>query len=153
MASLYSQHSATSGTMGTVHMAKSVRGGMHDPIVRMQGNQANSTKPILILVPEQRGSKAKKEHSHSLTDSQSAFKGGVSWTTEDYIRAHKIVESSGQYNFEGCRIPIPTSIRYDRLRVALGDSISPEDERVLDLLKFGLPIDCKESFGRIAVCK
>ena len=78
---------------------------------------------------------------------ESDFEGGVNWKAEDHLRAHRTILSSGKYNYESCRIPIPTSIRYDRIRVALGSSISPEDERVLDLLRFGLPIDCRDSCG------
>ena len=42
----------------------------------------------------------------------------ISWTTEDFIRTHLEVRESGKYNFQGCKIPIPTSIRYDRIEVA-----------------------------------
>ena len=52
--------------------------------------------------------------------SPSTFGGEVSWSTEQYIEAHLAVASSGKHNFEGCRIPIPFSIRYDRMRLALG---------------------------------
>ena len=72
---------------------------------------------------------------------------GVSWTTRDFLSAHKQVKDSGRYNFEGCKIPIPTAIRYDRLEAALGDNISPKDKRVVDLLRYGMPIGCKPEFG------
>ena len=72
---------------------------------------------------------------------------GVRWSTDDFINAHKLVKESGKFNFEGCRIPIPTTIRYDRLRIALGDSASPKEQSVLGLLEFGMPIDCKPSYG------
>ena len=72
---------------------------------------------------------------------------GEKWSTEDFIIAHNLVRLSGKCNFEGCRIPIPTSIRYDRLAFALGDDVTPKEQRVLSLLKFGMPIDCKSSFG------
>ena len=72
---------------------------------------------------------------------------GISWATEDFVKAHMEVRRSGIYNFEGCRIPIPTSIRYDRLREALGEGISPTEDRVLELLKYGMPINCNSKFG------
>ena len=78
---------------------------------------------------------------------QAAFEGGIRWTTEDFLAAHRLVVESGKHNFEGCQIPIPTAIRYDRLKEALGRSISPEDERVLELLKYGMPIDCQGNVG------
>ena len=55
--------------------------------------------------------------------------------------------SSGKRNYEGCKIPIPTPIRYDRMKDLLGDSVSPKEERVLSLLKFGMPLDCKAEYG------
>ena len=58
-----------------------------------------------------------------------------------------MVKNSGKYNFEGCRIPVPTAIRYDRIREALGETATPKDLRVLSLLKYGMPIDCKASYG------
>ena len=75
------------------------------------------------------------------------FSGCVKWTTSDFISAHKQVRSSGKYNFEGSRIPIPTSIRYDRLRESLGENITPKEQRTLELLQFGMPLDCKPTYG------
>ena len=69
------------------------------------------------------------------------------WSTEDYLAAHREVVKSGLYNFQGCKISIPTSIRYDLIRNALGDQVTPKDQKVLDLIKYGMPIDCKPGFG------
>ena len=69
------------------------------------------------------------------------------WTTEDFIKAHKAVRESGKFNFEGCRIPIPTVIRYDRIKEALGKDITAKEQRVIDLLKYGMPINCKNNYG------
>ena len=73
--------------------------------------------------------------------------GGVRWDTADFIAAHYEVRSSGKCNFEGCKIPIPTSIRYDRMREALGNHASPHEQKVLSLLEYGMPIDCKAGYG------
>ena len=73
--------------------------------------------------------------------------GDCEWTTEDFIWAHKEVAKSGKFNYELCKIPIPTSIRYDRLEEALGDTISPKEQKVLSLVKYGMPLDCDVSFG------
>ena len=78
---------------------------------------------------------------------QAEFQGDIRWSTEDFLHAHRLVSASGKYNYEGCQIPIPTSIRYDRLRAALGQNITSKDKRVLDLLKFGMPIDCHGNVG------
>ena len=84
--------------------------------------------------------------SGSCSDSSSCG-WGIRWTTDDFINAHKLVRESGKFNFEGCRIPIPTAIRHDRLRAALGVGISPAEHRILSLLEFGMPIDCKPGYG------
>ena len=76
-----------------------------------------------------------------------SFKGGGKWSTEDFIKAHKSVIKSGKHNFEGARIPIPTSIRYDILRELLGDDITTKEFRTLELLEFGMPLDCNPAFG------
>ena len=60
---------------------------------------------------------------------------------------HNLIRESGKYNFEGCRIPIPTAIRHNRIRQALGSKATPKEERVLSLLEFGMPIDCESSYG------
>ena len=69
------------------------------------------------------------------------------WATEDFIRAHELVKESGKHNFEGCRLPLPTAIRYDRLEEALGDEISPRECRMLSLLRYGMPIGRSPGYG------
>ena len=81
------------------------------------------------------------------TFSSSSYPQFTSWTTNDFIKAHNAVRESGKFNFEECRIPIPTKIRYDRIREALGKDITPKEEKVIDLLKYGMPINCKTNFG------
>ena len=71
----------------------------------------------------------------------------VSWTTADYISAHDAVRESGKFNFQGCRIPIPTAIRNDRIEAALGPNISSKDKKVVSLLRYGMPINCDDMFG------
>ena len=57
-----------------------------------------------------------------------------------------MVRDSGKFNFEGCRIPIPTTIRYDRIEAALGSEATPKECRVLSLLEYGMPLNCKPEF-------
>ena len=57
------------------------------------------------------------------------------------------VRESGRFNFEGCKIPIPTKIRHDRIEAALGSSATPKEIRTVSLLKYGMPINCNPSFG------
>ena len=86
-------------------------------------------------------------HQAGLSKASRDYSGDVIWTAADFIRAHEAVKESGRFNFDGCRIPIPTPIRYDRIREALGDEVSSKEQRVLSLLKYGMPIDCKPGFG------
>ena len=58
-----------------------------------------------------------------------------------------MIKQSGKHNYEGCRIPVPTKIRYDRLREALGHFVTPKESRTLELLEFGMPLDCDARFG------
>lgn len=93
-----------------------------------------------------------------LVDSRSVFSNGSSsclsscsgdlrWSTCEFVDAHKAVKESGKHNFQGCRIPIPTAIRYDRMEAALGKTATSKELRVLSLLRYGMPIDCKVNFG------
>ena len=76
-----------------------------------------------------------------------AVSSGRSWNTEDFIRAHVLIKDSGKHNFEGCKLPLPTAIRYDRLEEVLGDNTSPKECRMLSLLRYGMPIGCNPSYG------
>ena len=99
-----------------------------------------------MIIPGAMIGRSRGGSSSSLSCSSSSS-GVVKWDTGDFIEAHLAVKASGKFNFEGCRIPIPTKIRYDRIKEALGDKISPKDLRVLSLLQFGMPIDCNPAFG------
>ena len=77
----------------------------------------------------------------------SSFSQVKSWDTRDHLEAHLKVRRSGLFNFEGCKIPVPTAIRYDRIRESLGDLATPKDLRMLSLLEFGMPIGCKAGYG------
>ena len=72
---------------------------------------------------------------------------GVRWSAKDFINAHKLVRESGKHNFEGCRIPLPTAIRHDRIKDALGTHATPKEEKMLNLLEFGMPLDCYPGYG------
>ena len=85
--------------------------------------------------------------SSTSTSDLSSYSQGTSWDAEDFIKVHKLVRESGKHNFESCRIPIPTAIRHDRIREALGYEATAKEQRVLSLLEFGMPIDCKPSYG------
>ena len=71
----------------------------------------------------------------------------INWTSDDFIRVHLAVKESGKFNFEGVKIPIPTAIRFDRMEAALGSEATSKERRVLNLLKYGMPINCDPKFG------
>ena len=75
------------------------------------------------------------------------FPGHQKWSNTDFLVAHRLVKWSGKFNFQECKIPIPTKIRYDRLQSSLGQNITFKEKRTLELLKFGMPLDCDPSFG------
>ena len=110
----------------------------------VSGVNLTSHHPITALGLED---KVIRISGFNIDRSLSHLVGGVQWTADDFIEAHKKVIKSGLYNFEGCKIPIPTSIRYDRLRDALGENITPKEDRVLSLIKYGMPLDCKSNYG------
>ena len=86
-------------------------------------------------------------HNLHSVPSEDPFLSPLSWDSETYLKAHRLVRNSGKYNFAGCMIPVPTAIRYDRIRESLGDEATPKDLRVLELLKYGMPINCQVSYG------
>ena len=98
-----------------------------------------SIMEVTVAEGERRGSAPNQGIPTGLT----TFEGGCSWTPQDFIMACNEVAASGRPNFEVCRIPVPTSIRYDRIEEALEGSVSAKERRVLDLLKFGMPVDCQ----------
>ena len=87
------------------------------------------------------------EFSHNTVPPLFSSSWGIGWSTNDFIHAFRLVRESGSFNFEGCRIPVPTAIRYDRMRESLGDTATDKEKRTLSLLEFGMPVDCKASFG------
>ena len=138
---------ASSGIMALVHMGIGVTAGTVAGPVQRMGRLVRHTKHPHIIMALQGQGKRKRVPNIRQSDILSSDSWGEKWSTEDFIIAHNLVRLSGKCNFEGCRIPIPTSIRYDRLAFALGDDVTPKEQRVLSLLKFGMPIDCKSSFG------
>ena len=72
---------------------------------------------------------------------------GLKWQVSDFLRAHELVSLSGMHNYENCKIPVPTAIRHDRLRAALGGKATAKELKVLNLLEYGMPINCSGKFG------
>ena len=133
-----------SGTTVRVLMEIGARKCTYVGHVPKLGKWASLTKHLPMEAPAQEVGKVSSVPSSRCTPYTSSFSRGKSWTTEDFIKAHKEVKASGMYNFQGCRIPVPTLIRHDRIREALGKDISLKEER---MLCFGMPIGCKDNFG------
>ena len=138
------ERSAGNGTIAHAHMEKTASAGMFVKPVLRQVSLGRAIKPQ-VMIAQVLGV------GHGFSESEgpvlSSASWGSSWVMQDFIAAHNSVVKSQKHNFEGCKIPVPTAVRYDRIREALGDSITPKEEQVLCLLKFGMPIDCKVSYG------
>ena len=140
----YMEQYVGNGTRVTVLMVLTARDGMSAKLVLKQVSWARSIRLLRMkdLMPGL-DSRFSSESSPCL----SLNTGDKCWVPENHFRVHKLVKESGMHNFEGCRIPVPTNIRYDRIRAALGNKATTGDLRILDLLEFGMPIDCDVNYG------
>ena len=139
--------SVSSGTMAHVFMEIDVKNAMFAGHVHRLEKWARPTRQLRIKVQILTLSKIISIPSSKSFSGLSSISQSGSWSIKDFLKVHEMVRSSGMYNFQACKIPIPTVIRYDRIREALGNDISPKEERVLKLLEFGMPIDCKSNYG------
>ena len=61
----------------------------------------------------------------------------------DYVQElweiHVKVKASGKYNFQECRLQLPSKFNFDFIEQELVDY---EDSKIVDMLKFGFPVDC-----------
>ena len=113
----------------------------------------NNTEPLTIGTPPLRIRLLISEFSSERVADSSEHVDKVRWSTHEYICVHKKVRESGLYNFQGCKIPIPTAIWYDRIEASLGPNISPKDQLVVSLLKYGMPINCNPTLRAKSICK
>ncbi|CAL4257486.1 unnamed protein product, partial [Meganyctiphanes norvegica] len=102
------------GIPACAHMEIGAKSGTSVGLALKQADQVSSTKLLRMghLVPVRDSHRVISVGSSSEVTVRAPSSHGIRWTTEDFIKAHKEVRRSGRYNFEGCRIPIPTSIRY-----------------------------------------
>ena len=56
------------------------------------------------------------------------------------VEANKLVRESGKSNIDKCRIPVVSNWNFEYLSKKLKNY---HDQEVVDLLKFGFPIECK----------
>ena len=140
-----------SGIMIHAHMGTDVESYMSVGFVRNRVRWEKIIRPLPKPMGTLRLGRGRIMGFSGSSASRLSYGGwGVRWSTADFINAHKVVRESEKFNFESCRIPIPTIIRYDRIEEALEGEVSPKGSRLLDLLKYGMPIDCDPRFG---VCK
>ena len=124
--------SVGSGTQAIAHLGLIASAGIAARPVQTRVNLVRSIKPRLTTararVP---GASNVFSEGPDLSPCSQAF----NWDTEDHIRAHTLIKASGKYNFEGLKIPVPTAIRFDRIRAALGNLATPQDQRAPSLLQ------------------
>ena len=125
--------------MVRAHMGITVENGISAGLALKEVNPVNSTEPHPTRMPLAVISVG----NSSYPSDNGVFK----WELRDFIKAHETVRASGRFNFEECRIPIPTAVRYDRIREFLGGDASPKELRVISLLRYGMPINCNPAFG------
>ena len=130
-------------------MGTSATFGTHAGLVLKQASLVKGTERLHMKALSQRTRSHRPISAGSPGRSAcvSSFGGFVEWNTEDFLEAHFSVKNSGEFNFKGCRIRVPTKIRYDRLRVSLGSEISEKDKLMLELLEFGIPLGCSDNAG------
>ena len=135
-----------SGIMAHAHLGCGVKCPIAVQLVPRMGGMETTrllTMEAKVAEQERRGSVS----NQGIPTGLATFEGGCKWTSQNFIMACNEVAGSGRPNFEVCRIPVPTSIRYDRIEEALEGSVSVKERRVLDLLKFGMPVDCQVEYG------
>ena len=145
---LLTMWSVSSGIQAPAPTAATAEGSMSaGPAMKQEKLGRNISLPPMVPLQARKVASARDTCGITSSSSQPVFSGDVKWSTGDFLSAHDKVVSSGRYNYQACRIPIPTTIRYDRLEEALGDSISPKEQTFLKLLKYGMPIGCKLGYG------
>ena len=99
--------------MVIVPLARDARNGIAVELVprTVSGGSPIRLQPIKVRFP---GTKAISGFSPRCD--QELGEVGFTWSPKQHIEAHNKVTSSGVHNYLGCRIPIPTPIRYDRIR-------------------------------------
>ena len=97
---------AGNGTMAPVGLGTGVGSGMFVGHAQSQANRGKNIKQLRITAPPLTLS----NQSRGFSDRQ-WVKQDVSWSSEDFILAHNTVRASGKFNFQGCKITIPTKIR------------------------------------------
>ena len=136
-----------SGIMAPANLGTGAKSGTSAGRVPIQANQVRGTRLCHIIVPGQRVVQLRSRVGSIESQSGLESPGGHKWSSSDFIEAHRLVKLSGMFNFQYCRIPVPTKIRYDRLQSSLGQVLSFKEKRTLDLLQFGMPLDCDPNFG------
>ena len=136
--------SVINGTLVHALTARTASVGMSVRHVVKQVSWVKDTRHLLMR-PRVEG--LGRGRSITVNPCSSSANGGLKWQVTDFLRAHELVSLSGLYNFECCKIPVPTAIRHDRLRAALGDKATAKEVKVLNLLEYGMPINCDGKFG------
>ena len=79
-----------------------------------------------------------------MTSSHEPKEGDWAVRTQFLLRAHELVKALGKDNFQGTRILLPSKFNFSYLETQLRDY---HDRQVIDMLKFGFPVDCTPPSG------
>ena len=134
----------SNGILGRAVMVKSANAGTY---VRRAPIRESLGRSIRLLLMIAQVAFQRRRFSGCEDSSLPSLVGGKKWQVGDFLEAHDRIRRSNKHNFEFCKIPVPTAIRHDRLRLALGDRVTTKEERILSLLEFGFPINCVGNFG------
>ena len=121
---LYISLYAGNGIIAHAHSEKIANAGMRVEHVLRQADWGSPIRPRLTRTLVSELSQVSGVFSERKASDLSADSQGTSWDVEDFIKEHKLVRKSGKNNFECCKIPIPTAIRHDRIRKALGEDVT-----------------------------
>ena len=56
------------------------------------------------------------------------------------VKTAHLVKKSGVYNYQGCKIPLPSNFNFEFLQKELAQY---HNKQVIKFLKYGFPVDCK----------
>ena len=107
------------GTLLLAHMGKGARSVMCAGRALRQVNLVSLTKLLHMTTMQLGEGQMNSGFNPSSLSCLTSSRDVRSWTAKEFIEAHSAVRLSGKFNFEGCRIPIPTAIRYDRMEAAV----------------------------------
>ena len=100
-----------SGIMALAGMGISAESGMSVGLAPMRGSLGSNTGQHRMTTRRAVVREESSAFSNVHNACHVAGSWGVNWGDAEFIEAYKAVKASKKFNFEGCRIPVPTKIR------------------------------------------